>query len=65
MGHIDTLGLVQVKEGTENRGAIAATVRLVRNTVGHITRFPPAVCVQVAAAVVHGPSPSAPKEDSY
>lgn len=33
-GHIKTC-LVQVKEGTEKRGTIAATVRLVRKTVCH------------------------------
>lgn len=32
-GPIKTICHVQVKEGTEKRGAIAATVRLVRKTV--------------------------------
>ena len=55
---------VQVKEGTEKRGAIAATVRLVRKTVGH-TNLPTSVCAQVAAAVVHGSSPSTLEEKSH
>jgi hypothetical protein len=63
--HIKTLFLVQVKEGTEKRGAIAATVRLVRKTVGPTTSLPTAVRVQAAAAVVHRTSPSAPEENSH
>jgi len=64
-GHIKTLCLVQVKEGTEKRGAIAATVRLVRKTVGHTTSLPTAIRVQVTTAVVHGASPSTPEENSH
>jgi hypothetical protein len=64
-GYIKTICLVQVKEGTEKRGAIAATVRLVRKTVSQTKTLPIVICVNIAAAVILGSSPSALEENSH
>ena len=64
-GHIKTLYLVQVKEGTEKRGAIAATIRLVRKTVRQKRSLPIVFRVNIAAAIILRSPPSAPEENSH